>query len=91
MELAGLSTDQAPPIAAPVRFFLTAPLFGILAGLLIFFSDAQTLMNRHSIEAIVIPHAITIGFLSFIIKLQKFCKRGKNGGGSKEEKGRSKS
>ena len=32
MELAGLSTDQAPPIAAPVRFFLTAPLFGILAG-----------------------------------------------------------
>ena len=67
MELAGLSTDQAPPISAPVRFFLTAPLFGILAGFLILFSDATTLMNRYSIESIVITHAITIGFLSFIM------------------------
>jgi len=67
MELAGLSTDQAPPISAPVRFFLTAPLFGILAGILIFFSDAATLMNRFSMESIVITHAITIGFLSFIM------------------------
>ena len=67
MELAGLSTDQAPPISAPVRFFLTAPLFGILAGFLILFSDAVTLMNRFSMESIVITHAITIGFLSFIM------------------------
>ena len=67
MELAGLSTDQAPPIFVPVRFFITAPLFGILAGILILFSDASTLMNRFSIESIVITHAITIGFLSFIM------------------------
>ena len=67
MELAGLSTDQAPPLSAPVRFFLTAPLFGILAGFLIFFTDAATLMNRYSIESIIITHAITIGFLSFIM------------------------
>jgi len=67
MELAGLSTDQAPPISAPVRFFLTAPLFGILAGILILFSDSATLMNRFSMESIVITHAITIGFLSFIM------------------------
>jgi len=67
MELAGLSTDQAPPIAAPVRFFLTAPLFGILAGILILLSDSATLMNRFSMESIVITHAITIGFLSFIM------------------------
>ena len=67
MELSGLSTDQAPPISAPVRFFLTAPLFGVLAGLIIFFSDAATLMNRFSIESIVVTHAITIGFLSFIM------------------------
>lgn len=67
MELTGLSTEQAPPITAPVRFFVTAPLFGILAGLLIFFTDAQTLMNRYSIESIIITHALTIGFLSFIM------------------------
>lgn len=30
----GLSPDQAPPVSVPFRFFLTAPLFGILAGAL---------------------------------------------------------
>ena len=29
-----LSYDQSPPIAAPFRFFLTAPVFAILAGVL---------------------------------------------------------
>jgi len=67
MELAGLSTDQAPPIEAPLRFFLTAPLFGILAGFLIFFSDVATLMSRFSVDSIVVAHALTIGFIGFIM------------------------
>jgi len=67
MELQGLSTDQAPPLSVPIRFFITAPLFGILAGFLIFFSDTATLMNRYSTESIVITHILTIGFLGFIM------------------------
>ena len=67
MDLNGLSADQAPPISAPVRFFLTAPIFGIIAGLLILISDASVLSSRYSIESIVITHAITIGFLSFVM------------------------
>jgi hypothetical protein len=67
LELNGLSIDQAPPISAPVRFFITAPLFGIIAGLLMFFSDSATLMSRFSLESIVIAHAMTIGFLGFIM------------------------
>lgn len=67
MDFNGLSIDQAPPISAPVRFFLTAPLFGILAGLLIFFSDSATLMSRYSVDSIVITHAMTIGFLGFVM------------------------
>lgn len=67
MELNGLSVDQAPPLNAPVRFFITAPLFGILAGILMFFSDSATLMSRYSIDSIVITHAMTIGFLGFVI------------------------
>ncbi len=67
MELNGLSIDQAPPIAAPLRFYATAPLFAILAGFLIFFSDASTLMSRYSMDSIVITHALTIGFLGFIM------------------------
>lgn len=67
MDFDGLSVDQAPPISAPLRFFLTAPLFAILAGVLILFSDALTLSSRYSIETIVITHAITIGFLGFVM------------------------
>lgn len=67
MDFNGLSVDQAPPIWAPAIFFLTAPLFGVLAGILILFSDAQVLSNRYSLEAIAITHSLTIGFLSFVI------------------------
>lgn len=67
MELNGLSIDQAPPISAPLRFYLTAPLFAILAGFLIFFSDASILMSRYSLDSIVITHTLTIGFLAFIM------------------------
>ena len=67
MELNGLSIDQAPPIAAPVRFYVTAPLFAIIAGFLILFSDSSLLMSRYSMDSIVITHALTIGFLGFIM------------------------
>jgi hypothetical protein len=65
MDLNGLSADQAPPISAPAMFFLTAPIFGIIAGLLILFSDVSILSNRYSIDSILITHVLTIGFLSF--------------------------
>ncbi|WP_321779084.1 hypothetical protein [Sulfurimonas sp.] len=67
MELNGLSIDQAPPISAPVRFYLTAPLFAILAGFFIFFSEADLLMTRYSIDSIIITHSLTVGFLGFIM------------------------
>jgi len=67
LDFNGLSIDQAPPISAPLRFFVTAPLFGILAGFLLFFSDSATLMSRYSIDAIVVTHLITIGFFSFVM------------------------
>jgi len=67
VDLNGLSADQAPQISAPLRFFLTAPLFGIIAGLLILFSDAATLSSRFSMDSIAITHSITIGFLGFVM------------------------
>jgi hypothetical protein len=67
MKLQGLSTDQAPPLSVPIRFFITAPLFGILAGFIIFFTNANVLMNRYSLESIVITHLLTIGFLGFVM------------------------
>ncbi len=67
MNFSGLSTDQAPPISAPLRFFITAPLFGILAGILMLLSDTSSLMSRYSIDSIIVTHTITIGFFSFVM------------------------
>ncbi|MBU1657953.1 hypothetical protein KKG72_02745 [bacterium] len=67
MDFNGLSIDQAPPISAPLRFFLTAPVFGLIAGILILFTDVNSLQSRFSIESILIAHAITIGFFSFVM------------------------
>ncbi|QOP46192.1 hypothetical protein [Sulfurimonas paralvinellae] len=67
MDFNGLSLDQAPPISAPLRFFITAPIFGMLAGILLLFSDSASLMSRYSIDAIVVTHLITIGLFGFIM------------------------
>ncbi len=67
MNFNGLSIDQAPPISAPLRFFLTAPIFGVIAGFLLLLSDPVALTNRFSLESIVSVHAITIGFLGFVM------------------------
>ena len=67
MDFDGLSVDQAPPISAPIRFFVTAPLFAVLAGILILFSDAEVLSSRFSTHTIAITHALSVGFLSFVM------------------------
>ena len=67
MNFTGLSLDQAPPISAPVRFFLTAPLFGMLAALFIFFSDADVLSSRYALESIALTHLFTIGFFAMVM------------------------
>ncbi|MDO8261219.1 MAG: hypothetical protein Q7T50_07070, partial [Candidatus Magasanikbacteria bacterium] len=51
----------------PIRFFVTAPLFAVLAGILILFSDAEILSSRFSTHTIAITHALSVGFLSFVM------------------------
>jgi len=58
-----LSYDQAPPLAAPLRFFLTAPLFGMLAGALLLWSGADTFASRWTPAALAITHLVTVGFM----------------------------
>ena len=67
MNFTGLSLDQAPPISAPVRFFLTAPIFAAVAALLIFFLDPLVLSSRYSVEAIGVTHLFTIGFIAMVM------------------------
>ena len=63
----GLSLDQAPPINVPFRFFLSAPLFGVLLGSLFFFFPFSEISNQYSSVAIGAVHFFTLGMLSMII------------------------
>lgn len=66
MTVAGLSYEQAPPFAAPLRFFLIAPLFLLLAaGLALFFPEWQA--DRWSPAALALTHLITLGYLATVM------------------------
>jgi hypothetical protein len=67
MNVAFLSLAQSPPLSVPMRFFLTAPLFGIAAGMLLLFGDAQLLSNRWSIATLLVVHMVTLGVVSMIM------------------------
>ena len=58
-----LSFEQAPPISVPYRFFLTAPLFGAIAGMILVFLGAETLQSRWSQGALAMTHLIVVDFM----------------------------
>lgn len=58
-----LSHDQSPPLGVPFRFFLTAPLFGILAGILLIWSGPDSFASRWTPAVLAMTHLITAGFL----------------------------
>ncbi|MBI2306404.1 MAG: hypothetical protein HYU78_03795 [Rhodocyclales bacterium] len=58
-----LSFEQAPPMAAPFRFFLTAPLFALLAGLLLLVAGPEALLSRWTPGALALTHLVALGFV----------------------------
>ena len=58
-----LSYNDAPPLSAPLRYFLTAPLFAILAGLLLLYAGPEILASRWSPATLAFTHLITAGFM----------------------------
>ena len=63
-----LSFDQAPPISVPYRFFLAAPWFGVMAGILLAFSGGDAFASRWTPEALALTHLLAVGFM-----LQAMC------------------
>jgi len=60
----GLSLDQAPPFEAPLRFFLTAPIFGVIGAIFIFFAPD---LNFYAPSTVAILHLFTLGFMSMVM------------------------
>lgn len=58
-----MSFENAPPFAAPLRFFLTAPAFGVLAGMLLLWAGTDVFASRWMPVTLALTHLITIGFM----------------------------
>lgn len=58
-----LSFEQAPPIAVPYRFFLTAPWFGVAAGILLLFQGGDMLASRWMPALLGATHLLVAGFI----------------------------
>lgn len=67
MNLIPLSTDQAPPISVPLRFFAVAPLFLLLAALMLALDGGNPFAHTHTPALLAATHCITLGFLSMIM------------------------
>lgn len=62
----GLSLDQAPPLKVVFSFFFLGALFGIVAGISLFFYQT-TIFDASSVGAITFTHLLSLGvMLSFM-------------------------
>ena len=67
MNAAFLSLEQTPPLSVPFRFFLTAPLFGLLASLLLLYDGSALLSNRWHPSMLALTHLVTLGFITMVM------------------------
>ncbi|MEW5789778.1 MAG: hypothetical protein AB1899_18205 [Pseudomonadota bacterium] len=66
MAAPGLDLTQAPPFAAPLRFFLGAPLFLAAAGLLAA-ADAAWSRDVQALQSLALVHLLVLGFLGMVM------------------------
>ncbi|OOZ40328.1 hypothetical protein BOW53_08110 [Solemya pervernicosa gill symbiont] len=67
MNYTALSLAQTPPLSVPLRFFITAPLFTIAAGLIALWFGPELFESRWSYPLLAATHAITLGFLGSVM------------------------
>ncbi|NTV09590.1 MAG: hypothetical protein HGA47_02335, partial [Zoogloea sp.] len=58
-----LSFEQAPPVSVPLRFFVTAPVFGFLAGLVLIAGGQEVFASRWTPAALAVVHLVVAGFM----------------------------
>ena len=61
---ADLSLQQAPPFSVPARFLVSAPLFGLMAALILLWYGPGVFSHRWSPEILAVTHFLTLGFLA---------------------------
>jgi len=65
--MAQLSYEQAPPLSVPFRFFLTAPVFGLLCAGLLLWQGPEIFGSRWMPATLGATHLVTLGFLGSVM------------------------
>jgi hypothetical protein len=65
--MAQLSFEQAPPLSVPFRFFLTAPVFGLLCAALVVWRGPDLFASRWKPATLGATHLVTLGFLASVM------------------------
>ncbi len=66
MRMDGLALENMPPLMAPLRFFITAPLFGLLAAALLLLGGFEP-WDRWSAPLMAVTHLLTLGFMAMVM------------------------
>lgn len=61
---ANLSLQQSPPFSVPARFLISAPLFGLLAALVLLWQGPTIISTRWTPGILAVTHFLTLGFLA---------------------------
>lgn len=67
MNIGALSLAQTPPLRVPLPYFLSAPLFGMAAAVLLGFAGGGWSESRWSPELLALTHLMTLGFLAMVM------------------------
>ena len=67
MKTGGLSLDQAPAEDIPLRFVISAPIFGILAGLMVLLKGNLLFSNTWMPETVALTHLLTLGWMGSVM------------------------
>ncbi|MBK8754490.1 MAG: hypothetical protein IPL99_23820 [Candidatus Competibacteraceae bacterium] len=67
MNPVGLSLEQAPPFDVPLRFFLTAPLFLVLAAMVLLWHGPELFASRWLPAPLALTHLLTLGFMAQVM------------------------
>ena len=64
MNLGALSLENAPQFWTPLRFFLTVPVFGVIAAIIILLDGGQLFQSRWLPESLAIAHVFALGYVA---------------------------
>ncbi|MFA5371194.1 MAG: hypothetical protein WC298_04370 [Sideroxydans sp.] len=65
--MTSLSTDQSPPIFIPLSFFAVAPLFLVLAAVMLALAGSNPFTDAHDPALRAAAHCITLGFMASVM------------------------